>query len=117
MERQILAIAIADRGDYDILSRYDIRDTLDDQAQIIWDCLVDYYSTDNNAQSIDLPTLKVGMERKYPKHFELLGGVIDDLPEPAAGNVKHEILEQKREFMCDAEVVVLEEFLIHRAKL
>ena len=120
MERQILAIAIADRGDYDILSRYDIRDTLDDQAQIIWDCLVDYYSNDHDALKVDLTVLKCSLERKYPKHFELLGGVIDDLPEPAAGNVKHEILEQKRNhvrmqlsqaFASGTEVeILLEEF-------
>lgn len=97
MEKQILATAIGLRDDFEVLKRYNVRDTLDDAAQIIWDCIEDYYNTDTNANNVNPEMLKVAIERKHPKHAEIFCGVIDALPEPASGNVKNEILEQKKQ--------------------
>ena len=96
MERQILATAIAQRDDFEVLKRYKVEETLDDAASIIWDCIDDYYATDPSAPKVDLMLLKRAVERKHPKHAEMFNSVIDELPEPSSGNLKNEILEQKK---------------------
>ena len=99
MERQTLATALADRDDYETLSKYEVRNTLSDSGQVLWDCIADYYKTDYEATKVALDVLKVGIGRKHPKHAELFESVLDDLPEPSAGNLIHEIIEQKKQYV------------------
>jgi len=96
MERQILATALADRGDYITLAKYDVRDTLSDSGQILWDCIADYYKTDIDTSQVSITVLKAAIDRKYPKHAVMFHELVENLPAPSAGNLIHEIVQLKK---------------------
>lgn len=97
LEKQILAAAVNHRSFYDELVKYDIRESLDDQAQEIWDLVTEYYKTDSYADYVDRELLKVQVERVLPKHSDKFCQVIDDLGETSGANLLYEITQQKLE--------------------
>ena len=122
MEQKILSSALHSREAYNELLKYDIEESLTDQAKIIWNSVVDYYNKDYSAKSVDKDIIIIGLERSYPKHGEMLGKIVNSLEEVSTPNILHEIIEQKKEavklrlsqaFASDREVKIepmLEEY-------
>ena len=96
MEQKILSSALYSREAYEELLKYDIEESLSDQAKILWNTISDYYNKDYSAKFVDKDIIITTLERSYPKHGEMLGTVINSLTETSSPNILHEVIEQKK---------------------
>ncbi|MCP5006225.1 MAG: hypothetical protein GY941_20140 [Planctomycetes bacterium] len=96
MERQIISAAMYSRTDYEELTKYHIKDSLSDQAVILWGLIDSYYQADSNASSVSVELLSQTIDRLYPKHAETFVGIIKSLEPTSSTNLLKEIIEQKK---------------------
>lgn len=81
---------------YEELSNLRIENDLSDPGQVIWDSIKSFYDVDSAAKHVDKDILKSKIENAHPKHYDLLAGVIDSLPEDvSSSNLREVIIAQK----------------------
>jgi archaellum biogenesis ATPase FlaH len=97
MERQILEAAISGRAHFEELERHEIKGTLSDQGEVLWEAIADYYQKDKDAESVDKALLNIALERKHAKHADIFKTIIDGFKETSAANLLHEIRLHKIE--------------------
>ena len=69
-----------------------------DQGSVILREIERYYSHDDDATCVDISLLTERIQRKYPKHSDLLVRLLEDVPEDLSeGNYIEEMVTQKRE--------------------
>lgn len=95
MEQKLIAAAIKSREAFVELLSTDIGDDFSDKAVILWKEIKDYYGNDPEATQIDLGILTSTVERKFPKHAELLTGYFNGIDELSVPNLMKEILAVK----------------------
>ena len=96
MEKLILEAAICGRPHYEQLAKYNIRESLSDQGQLVWDLVDEYYIHDTTCDYVDRALLVIALERKYPKHGAIFKVIIEGLEPTSPDNLLYEIKEQKK---------------------
>jgi len=95
MEQQLVAAAIKDRGAFGELLSTDVEQDFSDKARIVWNEVKEYYGNDPESASVDVNILKSRIERKHPKHAEMLCAYFDNLDGLSVPNLMQEIMEVK----------------------
>ena len=95
MEQQLVAAAIKSRGAFGELLSTDVEQDFSDKARIVWNEVKEYYGNDPESASVDINILKSIIERKHPKHAEMLCSYFDNLDDLSVPNLMHEIMEVK----------------------
>jgi len=72
-------------------------DSLSDLAKIVFELLDEYYAKDSEAGSADVEILKARVERRFPKQFDYLNHVLDNLENVSVSNVEQDFIEMRRE--------------------
>lgn len=72
-----------------------------DQGLVIFKEIADFYERDGTADKVDTDLLCHALERKYPKHGEILQGIVHSLEDVSLPNVKHEFLSLKKQMAAD----------------
>jgi len=96
MERKLISACVQDRGVYDQLLSTEIATELSDPAKIVYDEIREYYNKDTQAMAVDIDIVKQNIERKYPKHFKALNGVLDNLQQVSTTNVLDTYIAMKK---------------------
>ncbi len=97
-ETTLLNVAFSNRGAYEFLTRMDIKKDLSPSGDIIWQKIEQFYGNDHEAVGCDMTVILSRLEREFPKHAELLmgvmGGFSDELSIP---NLVQEVKDYKQE--------------------
>ena len=95
MEQQLVAAAIKSRGAFGELLSTDVEQDFSDKARLVWNEVKEYYGNDPESASVDINILKSRIERKHPKHAELLCAYFDNLDALSVPNLMEEVMALK----------------------
>jgi replicative DNA helicase len=79
MEKQILSQAIKSKQSFNELEKFDISESLTEQAKIIYGLVREYYTNDEDTESVDLDILDKTLNKKFPKQYGLFKTILDSL--------------------------------------
>lgn len=97
MELRLLSAAVHGRDAWTTLHNVDSSDgtSWTEPGQIVFDLISEFYQTDPDAICVDPELIKQKIERKYPKHAELLVSLVDQLKEVSIPNVLEEFRQMR----------------------
>lgn len=99
MEKQTLAACLQDRESYEYIRPLLEDHDLSDVGNIIIELVDEYYSADEDAESVSIDLLKNRLDRRFPKQREYLTHVLDNLENVSCSNVRQDFVELKRSSM------------------
>lgn len=93
MEHKLLSVILHDRKAYN-----EIKETLDEQdfsdvARLLLEEMIDFYSRDADAKSVDNDIILSRLERKYPDHYATLQTALETLEPVSVPNVLSEYVD------------------------
>lgn len=97
MESKILACLINDRNNYEKVIEHLNRREFTQEGDLILNEIVEFYNSDEEAQSCDKDIIAARLERRLqnPKHHDRMRGLLMSLPNVSGANVVREVLELK----------------------
>lgn len=97
MELRLLSAAVHGRDAWTTLHNVDSSDgtSWTEPGKIVFDLISEFYQTDPDAICVDLELIKQKIERKYPKHSELLTMLVDQFQEVSIPNVLEEFRQMR----------------------
>ena len=97
VETRILSAVVAARSAYDYVSPIMAEEDFSDTGWIIMRQLKEYYDVDPAAESVDKGWLCDSLHAAYPKHGDMLEGIVRGLSEVSVPNIVAEFRRLKRE--------------------
>jgi len=98
LENKIITAAFRSRRAWDLLEKANISEELSDTGKIIYSLITSFYDRDLEATFVDKDIILSKLERKYPKHFNLLRDIVTSLEgeDVSIDNIVDEILSIKK---------------------
>lgn len=97
-ENRLIAAAIQSREAFSSLSAVADKADFSRIGWLMWQEIDSYYDSDNNVESVDLPTIRDSIKVKWSKHFEQFYLILDDAEdEVSVPNVVGEYLRMKED--------------------
>mgnify|MGYP000241539218 FL=1 len=97
LELVLLNSFAASKEVYDKLDSIITEEDFSIKGRMVYDEIVDYYDKDSSADRVDYQVLKACLGRKYPKHVDVMEGIVDKFQDTISiPNACEEILEHKK---------------------
>lgn len=97
MQNLLLSAALFQRESYEELNKLGALKDFPDKQKVILDLITEYYNSDPSARWVDRELLKSSIQRKIPKHAEMLCTMVDELKHPSTVNVLKEVTALRRQ--------------------
>lgn len=96
-QNKLLAAALHDREVYEEMRQLGAFKDFSDKQEIILKLLTEYYNNDPSSASSDPDLIKAEIERKFPKHSEMLCQMVDQLKPVSIPNVMRAVVENRKQ--------------------
>ena len=100
-ESKLIAALLNSRDDYEHVKQHINEEALSLFGKVIMDNIADYYSRDEDADSVDLEILRMALDRRFadiPKHQDKVRDLLEEIlsTDTSSINIVHEVVAQRR---------------------